>query len=132
MDLIFSGLCEGTNEPVTVRAPCNLYEADIVDGVIVSYTWLGEKGFDVSPRRHGISCGDEQGRIWISGVPSSGVCSSVIPLSIRHTSVQPKRALDLFSGTGSATKVLRAHGFDVVTVDIEKKWMATHPVDILT
>ena len=40
-------------------------------------------------------------------------------------------ALDLFSGTGSATRVLQAHGFTVVSVDTDPKWEPTHLVDIL-
>ena len=31
--------------------------------------------------------------------------------------MRPKRALDLFSGNGSVARVLRIHGYEVVTVD---------------
>ena len=33
----------------------------------------------------------------------------------------PKRALDLFSGLGSATKLLQSHGYQVVSLDLNTK-----------
>ena len=45
--------------------------------------------------------------------------------------MEPRRLLDLFSGTGSATKWALAHGFEAVSLDILKKSKATHTVDIL-
>lgn len=54
------------------------------------------------------------------------------PVQIRRTSSTDKKlALDLFSGTGSAAKVLRAHGYHVVTIDCDPKWEPTHVVNVL-
>jgi hypothetical protein len=132
LELIFSGFCEKSGEAVTVKAPCHLFEADISDDVIVSYTWLGERGIDVSPRRHGILCQDGTTRVWVPGIPAPDANPPVVPLMIRRTSTKPKYALDLFSGTGSAGSVLQAHGFQVVSVDVDPKWKPTHQVDVMT
>ena len=35
-----------------------------------------------------------------------------------------RRALDLCAGTGSASKVLRDHGYQVISVDIDPQWGA--------
>jgi len=46
-------------------------------------------------------------------------------LGVQTTTVQiPKKALDLFSGIGSATKVLTEWGSEVTSVDIDPKY---HP-----
>ena len=65
-------------------------------------------------------------------MPASNGAQAVVPVMVRRTSTKPKRALDLFSGTGSAARVLQAHGFRVVTVDCDPKWRPEHCVDILT
>ncbi len=50
---------------------------------------------------------------------------------IRLVKVQPKRAFDLFSGLGSATRLLKQHGYEVVTLDSDPKYDADICVDIL-
>ena len=133
LDLVFEGVCEDTGEPVQVVAPTLLCEADIADDVIVSYTWLGERGFEVSPRRHGIFCQVGTLRIWVPGLQSTvGADPPVVPIQVRQTSVQKKMALDLFSGTGSATRVLQSHGYHVVSVDSDPKWDPSVCVDVMT
>ena len=46
--------------------------------------------------------------------------------------VKGKRALDLFSGTGSVRRVLEEEGWEVVTLDASPKWGADIVEDILT
>ena len=96
VDLTFDGICDGTGEPVKVVAPGMLYEADIADDVIVSYSWLGQHGFDISPREHGIRCQDGEGSVWVPGLRPPGTDPAPTPVEIRHTSSKVKRALDLF------------------------------------
>ena len=131
VDLVFAGCDEDTGEPVQVVAPTALFEAEITDDVIVSYTWLGARGFDVSPRRHGLFGRVGDTRVWVRGQAATTADPPVASLQIRRTSTKPKRALDLFSGTGSATRVLQAHGFNVVSVDNDPRWEPTHCVNIL-
>ena len=132
LHLQFEGVFEGTDEKTKLFSPSTFYEADIADDLIVSYTWLGQRGFEVIPRRHGIVCEKGGLRIWVPGVPASEPGPSATPSAIRRLTLRPKRALDLFSGTGSAAKVLRAHGYDVVTVDNDPKWLPDVLEDILT
>jgi len=46
--------------------------------------------------------------------------------------IRRKRALDLFTGTGSVRKVLEEGGWDVATLDVNPKWGADIKEDILT
>jgi site-specific DNA-cytosine methylase len=48
------------------------------------------------------------------------------------TITQPKRLLELFCGTKSVGKVYQSNGYDVVSLDYNKKFNATHTEDILT
>ena len=41
-----------------------------------------------------------------------------------------KKALVLFSGTGSVNNVLHTMGYDVISVDIDPKWNATYTMDV--
>ena len=41
-----------------------------------------------------------------------------------------RRLLDLFSGTGSVGAVYRAHGWQVMSLDVDPKWDATIQMDI--
>ena len=132
VDLIFNGVCEDTGEEVQVVAPTLLCEAEISDDVIVSYTWLGERGFEISPRKHGMLCQVGDTRIWVSGLPAPEQNPTLVPIQVRRTSVQEKLALDLFSGTGSATRVLQSHGYRVISVDHDSKWEPTLQKDVLT
>ena len=137
LELVFQGFSEDTGKPVKVVVPTKLCEADIEDDVIVSYTWLGEREFQVDPRRHGIRGWVESERVWIPGsapamVKTTTTVQETPPVQLRREDPEPnKMALDLFSGTGSATKVLQAHGYTVKSVDCDPKWEPTHPVNIL-
>ena len=48
----------------------------------------------------------------------------------RLISQRSRRLLDLFSGTGSVGSVYRAHGWQVVSLDIDPQWDATIQMDI--
>ena len=89
------------------------------------------------PKRHGLQ-GIVGGRIvWMPGnskikaTRSSTIDSEshVELLSVKEET--PKRALDLFSGLGSATKLLQSHGYQVVSLDLDPKAGADIEVDIL-
>ena len=56
---------------------------------------------------------------------------SMAPAEESSTTVKP-RVLDLFSGTGSVADVYRAHGYEVVTVDIDGRWKPDIKVDVRT
>ena len=131
LDLVMTGTMEDTGSTQKVRAPGWFYEAEITDEVIVSYTWLGERGFDVSPRRHGMKIAVGTTSLWIPGVPASDSDPPVGPALVRCTSAKPRRALDLFSGTGSAAETLRACGFEVKTVDCDVRRKPDWQVDVM-
>ena len=137
VDLIFKAISEDTGESVELKAPSVLYEADITDDVIVSYTWLGERELEVVPKQHGLRGKVGATRVWVPGdltalVSTMGASSPTVPMEICRPGPPSKKALDLFSGTGSASKVLKAHGFEVVTVDNDPRWSADIREDILS
>ena len=96
-----------------------------------------KKHFDVCANRHGLAHRVDNGEIWVAGE------SSIISISIncvhetrvlrgiyvtenRRDIDGPKNlrfpsALDL-SGSWSVARVLRIHGYEVVTVDQEARW----------
>ena len=45
--------------------------------------------------------------------------------------IKKLKLLDLFSGTGSISKVYKEHGYETVTVDFKKKWNPDIEVDVL-
>jgi len=132
LELCFDGKCSDSSERPLIRVLTTLVEADISDDVIVSYSWLGSTEFDVSPRRHCIFRSWGAAQIQVEGLPAPEGRPSAIPTQIRLTEARPRRALDLFSGTGSAATALRAHGFRVTTVDNDPRWSPDICTDILT
>ena len=54
------------------------------------------------------------------------------PITVEVEHVRRRRALDLFSGTGSVRKVLQAEGWEVVSLDVNPRWGAHLVEDILT
>lgn len=139
LTLEFAGRDKESARPVHVSTPSLLYEADISQDIILSYAWLAERGFDVCPKRHGLQ-GIADGRIvWLPGLSKTRqthswdeenhVTAQIELLTV--TGGGPKRALDLFSGLGSATKVLRAHGYQVVSLDSDPRMGADICTDIL-
>jgi len=53
-----------------------------------------------------------------------------VTVKVEH--VRKRRALDLFSGTGSVRKVLEAEGWEVVSLDVNPRWGANIIEDVLT
>ena len=46
--------------------------------------------------------------------------------------MEPVYTLELYSGTGSFSKVMQSRGYEVVTVDNNRQFTPTHAHDILT
>ena len=133
--------------------PTIFYEADIGFDAILSYEWLAMYDFVVNPNRHALMKKIQQtgDLIVIPGkrVSRLEVASTtrvdtpnVVPTKMtrpekrvaRRTPIPraPKirRALDLFSGTGSVAKALQEKGFEVVTVDFNPRNKPSITVDI--
>ena len=65
-------------------------------------------------------------------VQCSPITENICPVPNRDSHGQPLRLLDLYAGTGSASRVYQSAGWEVVTVDNDPKGNYTHPVDILS
>ena len=134
LTLEFAATDKESGREIQVRTPSLLYEAAIELDMILSYAWLAERGFDVCARRHGIQGTTEDRVIWIPGINKQerkawSVCTLTKPPEL--VTVKPKRALDLFSGLGSATRVLKNHGYEVTTLDADPKYGADICANIL-
>jgi hypothetical protein len=137
VELQFSGVVQDTKNAVVVKIPTLLYEADIEEDVILSYVWLAERNLNVVPRKHGVQGFFDGCSVWICGVLAGkgtivDSIRAIPPVSIQAIHNFRPKALDLFSGTGSVGKVLRDHGYDVISVDVDSKWDPTLCVDIST
>ena len=136
LTLEFDAVDKTSGSKVTISTPCLLYEADIAQDVIVSYAWLAVRNFDVCPNRHGVQGTIKDCIVWIPGV--SGSRSGLAEVRsmragsewVQAVGTGPKRALDLFSGIGSATRVLQQHGYTVTTLDADPKYQADIVKDI--
>ena len=123
LTLDFDSNDRDTGRPMCVTTPSLLYEADTEQDILLSYSWLAERGFDVCPRRHGLQGTANHHIVWIPGISSQPTnvravnCRQTGSEFVTATDVAPKQALDLFSGYGSAARVLRAHGYQVTTLD---------------
>ena len=129
-------LCVGAtlsenNKKVELRVPTTFYIADIKDSLILSYEWCRQRGFDISPRKHGLWCSRKGEQYWVEGISSQDSPISSTVVNQFGSNSEPLRALDLFSGTGSATKVLKEAGFSVFSVDNDPLMNPTLCVDIL-
>ena len=122
-------LPKNSAEAVEFRIPTTFYVADIREPAILSYDWCRRKGIDILPRAHGLICRKEGVEYWVEGISrkKSQVNRGVQTL----TSVDPPRALDLFSGTGSTTKILREAGLEVTSLDVDPRWSPTICTNIL-
>ena len=61
---------------------------------------------------------------------ASGTVASPLPVNSPGPT-EPRRMLDLFSGTGSVGRVYQREGFEVTTVDSDPRWGADIQVDVL-
>jgi len=89
---------------------------------------------EIHPREHGILCVSKEQSVWVEvslGVQEDDWSNNI--LGVQTTTVQkPKKALDLFCGIGSATKVLTEWGFEVTSVDIDPKYHPDICCDVMT
>ena len=118
---------------VALITPTALYEADIQDDIILSYEWLGERGLDVCPRKHGLMGTMDGGRIWLPGIEEdrdSDLQKQPVAVHAIPAKNAP-RALDLFCGKKSAARVLEKHGYQVESLDSDPKRDPSICVDIL-
>ena len=119
LDLIFMGFVEDTKKRVEVREPTVLYEADITEDVILSYSWLGARNFDVYPRQHGFKGRQGQTRVWVPGISSEEVYGvSAHPMTPREVGgTGQRKALVLTPVREGVVPVLEQHGYQVVIVN---------------
>ena len=125
-----SGVHNVSNKKVEVQIPTIFYEADINEDIILSYEWCARAGVEVHPPKHGILCVRKGTEIWVDGVRTKSAEDPVTEISVIATEI-PKRALDLFAGTGSVTRVLQQAGYEVVSVDNNPRYQPTICGDIL-
>jgi len=89
-----------TNKPVELHIPTVLYEADIQDDVILSYSWCHLRSVEIHPRGHGILCVSKEESLWLEGnlgLQEDDWSNNIS--RVRNTTLQkPKEALELFCG----------------------------------
>ena len=131
-----------TREHLTVATPCVFYVAEMEEDLILANIWLGMRDMVVNPRQNGLSTTIDDQKIWIPGVTSNPRQRSNARLpwepmricAIPAEKLQPQkkmRALDLFCGRKSATKVLEAQGYQVESLDNDPKRAPSICVDVL-
>ena len=113
-----------TQQKVELCVPTIFYESNIKEDVILSYDWCANTGVEVHAPKHGILCVRKGTEIWVDGVKTFSTEDPGTQVRV-VTHQPPKRALDLFSGTGSTTRVLESAGSDVVSVDIDPRYRPT-------
>ena len=128
LSLCLRGMDTLSQKETELRIPTWVYEAEIKDDFILSYPWCRRRNMDILARNHGLSCKRGGKEFWISGLKSE-VSESYVRVTVTE---RPKRALDLFSGTGSASKVLQAHGFEVTSVDLDQRYHPSICADVQT
>jgi hypothetical protein len=118
-------------DKLSIATPTSFYVADIEEDLILSFHWLAMRDMVVNPRQNGLSTTIGKIKLWIPGesahlrqranarLPWEPVSICAVPTAPIRT--QKKRALDLFCGRKSATKVLMDHGYQVESLDIDPK-----------
>ncbi|EPS62093.1 hypothetical protein M569_12700, partial [Genlisea aurea] len=130
LEVGLKGILKDSKKEAVLRIPTIFYEAEVKDPVILSYGWCQVRGFDIFPRLHGLNCKRKGREYWVEGVrsaPGGNLLEAICAVGAD----KPKRALDLFSGTGSAKKVLEKEGFEVISLDSEARFQPTLCCDIL-
>ena len=128
------------SQRVRITAPTALYEADIEEDIILSYQWLGERGVDVCPRRHGLRTTVAKRLVWIAGERTTSLSRNekYLPTqpmyvrTVKPTSNNRPKMLDLFCGRKSASNVLKRWGYETITLDNDPKRNPDIHADILT
>ena len=128
--LVLDGEESDTGRQVLVRAPTTCFEADIGEDMILSYAWCQGRGIDISARHHGLVCIKAGMEIWVDGIRKHTTRDVTVIRTIQPD--EPKRALELFSGTGSTGRVLEAWGFTVTSLDSDPRAGATICEDVLS
>ena len=131
LNLCVGAIQQEDNKKVELRVPTTFYVADVKDPLILSYEWCRQRGFDISPRKHGLLCSRNGEQYWVEGMSSQTTPNSSAAVNQVGSNPEPPRALDLFSGTGSTTKVLEGAGFSVFSVDNNPRMKPTLCVNIL-
>jgi hypothetical protein len=152
--MVVEGTQVGTDKSVELRLPTWFYSADIREDMILSYEWCRLRAIDISARHHKILCLKGGQEYWVDGIRQGGdpqgpdllvrlvqteATAQASPLTTGNIpdivvtppeASEPRRALDLFSGSGSVAKVLRELGYQVTTLDLDPKFHADLRVDI--
>ena len=127
--LRIKGVNKSTNKPVELRIPTTLLEADIADEVLLGFDWCRDRGVSIYPPLHSI-CVHKGHDVWVEGVRTQTPSDPEMVVQVVGTD-NPPRALDLFSGTGSATRVLQKGGFEVTSLDVDPQYHPTICCSIL-
>ena len=131
-----------TKEKVIIGSKAAFYLVEIEEDLIISYGWLAERDIVVNPRQHGLNATVGGIKLRIPGVnvlphqranarlPRESTYICTIPMTDRPPKGK-RRALDLFCGRKSDTKVLEAHGYQVECLDNDPKREPTIFKDVL-
>jgi len=97
-----------TTNKVEIHIHTVLYEVDIQDDVILTYSWCQLRSVEIHPSEHVILWVSKEHSVWLEvslGVQEADRSSNILVLQTT-TVHKPKRALDLFGGIRSGSKVL--------------------------
>ena len=124
LPLCVLGKINGTEREVILRLPTLIYEAKINDDLILSYAWCRQWVCQINPRQHAIFVVKKGQNIFVEGIRTTELLghTTVVQVAVE---TPPKLALDLFSGTGSTTRVLEGYGYTVTTLDNDPRYRPT-------
>ena len=111
--------------------PTRLYEAGIGEDVLLSYALLVTRPLDVLSAWHGLSGPFAAQNFVIPGMlgPENPAMARIFGKPLLKINSVPSlnvlKALDLCGGSGSASRVLRDHGFEVTTLYSDRSGDAT-------
>ena len=137
VSVCLKGVIRESNQPMELEVPTRLYEAGIGEDILLSYTWLVSRNMDVLSMQHGLCAHHSSQNIFVPGISGvanplvAGICGKPFVRVSEISRANLLCALDLCSGTGSATRVLQDHGYEVISVDVDAKWGSTKVIDVL-